>query len=80
MTCVEKRFIEAYPRPSGKSYLLVSEFFNISEKMVSKVSVLDTKGANRFLESLHFDDSGNLRSTLNIKTKLIVTSALITTY
>ena len=37
--------------------------------MVSRVSPLDTETADKFLESLYFDDNGNLSGTLNIKDK-----------
>ena len=52
MSCLEPPFMETYLRPSDKSNLLVSEVFNINEKMISKVSIIDTKNADDFLESL----------------------------
>ena len=59
--------METYLRPSDKSNLLASENFNINEKMISKVSIIDTKNADEFLKSLHIDKNGNLISTLNIQ-------------
>ena len=35
--------------------------------MISKVSIIDTKNTDEFLESLHIDENGNLISTLNIQ-------------
>ena len=37
--------------------------------MISKVSIIDTKNADEFLESLHIDENGNLIGTLNIQNK-----------
>ena len=62
MTCLEKHFTEAYLRSSNKNNLLISDVFSISEKMVSRVSVLNT-------ESLHSDDNGNFSGVLNIENK-----------
>ena len=50
---------------------------DINEKMISKVSIIDTKNADEFLESLHIDENGNLIGTLNIQNKLLLTSFLI---
>ena len=58
MSCLEPPFMEIYLRPSDKSNLLVSEVFNINEKMISKVSIINTKNADKFLESLHIDENG----------------------
>ena len=69
MSCLEPPFMETYLRPSNKSNLLVSEVFNINEKMISKVSIIDTKNTDEFLESLHIDENGNLIGTLNIQNK-----------
>ena len=52
MSYLEPPFMETYLRPSDKSNLLVSEVFNINGKMISKVSIIDTKNADDFLESL----------------------------
>ena len=69
MSCLEPPFMETYLRPSDKSNLLVSEVFDNNEKIISKVSIIDTKNADDFLESLHIDENGNLISTLNILNK-----------
>ena len=37
--------------------------------MIPKVSIIDTKNADEFLESLHIDENGNLIGTLNIENK-----------
>ena len=68
MSCLEPPFMETYLRPSDKSNL-VSEVFSINEKMISKVSIIDTKNAEEFLENLHIDENGNLIGTLNIQSK-----------
>ena len=68
MSCLEPPFMETYFRPSGKSNL-VSEVFNINEKMISEVSIIDTKNAEEFLEKLHIDENGNLIGTLNFQSK-----------
>ena len=68
MSCLEPPFMETYFRPSDKSNL-VSEVFNINEKMISKVSIIDTKNAEEFLENLHIDENGNLIGTLNFQSK-----------
>ena len=60
--------METYLRTSDKSNL-ASEVFNINEKMISKVSVINTKNTDEFLESLHIDENGNLMGTLNIQKK-----------
>lgn len=65
MTRSETLFMEAYLRSSEERNLLVSEVFNITEKMVSLVSAVNNETADKFLESLNFDDNGNLSGTLN---------------
>ena len=67
MSCLEPPFMETYLRPSDKINLLVSEVFNINEKMISKVSINGTTNADEFLESLHIGENGNLIGTLNIQ-------------
>ena len=64
-TCLVEPFMEAYLRPSDKSSV-VSEVFNICEKRVSRVSVVNTETTDQFLESLHFSDNGNLSLGLTI--------------
>ena len=68
MTCLEKPFMWVYLRPKDKSNLLVREVFNSSEKMVSRVSILNSENADKILESLHFDDN-NLSGTLNVENR-----------
>ena len=46
MSCLEPHFMETYLRLSDKSNLLVSEIFNINEKIISKVSIIDTKNSD----------------------------------
>ena len=68
MTYLEKPFMWAYLRPKEKSNLLVRAVFNSSEKIVSRVSILNSENADKILESLHFDDN-NLSGTLNIENR-----------
>lgn len=41
------------------------KFLILLKKMVSLVSAVDNETADKFLESLNFDDNGNLSGTLN---------------
>ena len=41
------------------------KFLILLKKMVSLLSAVDNETADKFLESLNFDDNGNLSGTLN---------------
>ena len=61
--------MEAYLRPSGKSNPIVSEIFNISEKVFSVVSVFNTETADKFQKVYIFMTVVNLIGTLNFENK-----------
>ena len=65
---LEPVFMKTYLRASDKSNLLVSESYNIANKLAVDLQKdsLETKNADSFLESLHFDENGNLLSSVSV--------------
>ena len=67
ISCLEPTFMESFMRPIDRTSLLVTEVFAIGEKIVSKITDHDTTGADEFLDSLRFDNHGNMLGSLKIK-------------
>ena len=57
----------SYMRPVDRTNLLVSEVFAIGERIVTKIEDLSTTDADEFLQSLRFDNNGNMLGTLKLK-------------
>ena len=57
----------SYLRPVDRSDLLVSQVYGIADKMGKRAEELPTASAIIFLESLRFDENGNLMGTLYIQ-------------
>ena len=67
MFCLEPVFRQSFLHPSDKTDVLISEVYNIGQKMEGKVGVLNTDVADQFLHSLQFDEHGNLMGQLMVK-------------
>ena len=68
LAALEPLFFQSYLRPSDRGDLLVSEAYHLANQLSLKLSEesLDTTDADHFLASLHFDDNGNLLSTVSV--------------
>ena len=68
VSSLEPLFVQTYLRASDKSSLLVSESFHIANKLAIKLEEesLETKSADSFADSLHFDENGYLLSSMNV--------------
>ena len=67
MASLEPSFMASFLRPNDKTDALVTEVFDIAQRMVSKVETLETVDADKFIESLSFDENGNMMAELDVK-------------
>ena len=55
-----------YLKPADKGDLLVSTVYNMAKSFADEMLGFDTNNADKFVNSLTFDDNGNLQATTKI--------------